>query len=80
MRGQSTAYSLLPAAFFVCLGCVSDDKPTTLVSGNPFGAKVQAPPAYKAAFAAAPVEVATRIDGLGRKLLAANPKLTNASP
>jgi hypothetical protein len=70
-----TAYCLLPTAF-VCLGCLSDDAPTTLVSANSFGPKPPAPsPVYKAAFAAAPIEMATRVDGLGRKLLAANPQL-----
>jgi hypothetical protein len=75
MRRLPTAYCLLPTAFF-CLGCLSGDKPTALVSANAFGAKPPAPsPAYKAAYAAAPIKMATRVDGLGRKLLAANPQV-----
>ena len=72
MKRLPTACRLLPAALLCCIGCLSDDAPTTLVSANPFGARPPAPPpAYKTAYAAAPLEVATRVDALGRKLLAA---------
>jgi hypothetical protein len=63
---------VLLSSFFLAPGCVSDDGPTALVAANPFAHRPPAGPRVKASYTAAPVDVAIRVDGLGRKILAAN--------
>jgi hypothetical protein len=68
---------LFPVSFFLTPGCLSDDAPTALVAANPFGGRPAplAPTRSKSSYAPPPLDVALRVNGLGFKILAANPQL-----
>ncbi len=62
-------------AWFVCLnGCVITQPTTPLVPSNPFGSAPSAP-LGQAPLAPASLQAAARVDGVGRKILAANSQL-----
>lgn len=66
----------LPLLVLFAAGCLWDEpRQTTLVPGNPLGNApfVQRP--VQTSFAPASLEAATRVDALGRKILAANPQI-----
>jgi hypothetical protein len=58
---------------FAAIGCVSWEANTTLVPSNPFGS-LPPPQTAHPALAPASLQAAARVDGLGRKILAANPQ------
>lgn len=65
---------ILPVCYLTATGCLSRQANTALVPSNPFGSL---PPAQTAHTSLAPasLQAAARVDGLGRKLVAANPQL-----
>jgi hypothetical protein len=65
---------LIFPAFLVATGCLPQDANTTLVPSNPFGS-APPPQAAHTALAPASIQAAARVDGLGRKLVAANPQM-----
>lgn len=69
----SGATLLLPLMVWVG-GCHSPEPDTTLVSANSFGNPAAVASQHHVAFAPAPIEVAARVDLLGRKIVAANPQ------
>jgi hypothetical protein len=64
---------LLIVPVFATIGCVSWEANTTLVPSNPFGS-LPPPQTAHPALAPASLQAAARVDGLGRKILAANPQ------
>lgn len=69
--GWLVVLSMLAAA----AGCTSQEKPSALVSPNPFDSSVPLSPGMRASYAPAATEEAARVDLLGRKLIAANPEI-----
>jgi hypothetical protein len=68
----------LAAALLACpcfLGCQADEAPTQLVHPSPFAQPANPREKATPAYTQASVDVAMRVDSLGRKLLAANPQI-----
>jgi hypothetical protein len=59
----------------LALGCVTDQPKTATVVENPFGSPSPPQVQQKVAFAPSSVEVAARVDTMGRKLVKANTQL-----
>ena len=70
---RCVAVLLLPA-LLVLGGCQSAQPDLPLVSANSFGNPAPSAPNHQVAYAPAPIEVAARVDLLGRKIVAANPQ------
>lgn len=66
---------LLVAGAIVAVGCQTDDAPTRLVNPSPFAQPASTRERTSAGYRQSSVEVATRVDAIGRKLLAANPQV-----
>jgi hypothetical protein len=65
---------ILPIFFLALAGCLPRQEQTALVPSNPFG-NPPPPPITHASTSPASVQAAARVDGLGRKLLTANPNI-----
>ena len=53
-------------------GCLIDDPRTEIVSDNPFGHTAPSPPTARTSYAPPTIEIAARVDQVGRKINAAN--------
>ena len=65
---------LIVPLFALAGGCVNDKETDILVSPNPFAGPAQVTRA-QTSFPQANVEIASRVDQLGRKIIAANPQI-----
>ena len=65
---------LIVPLFALAGGCVNDKENDILVAPNPFAGPAQVTRA-QTSFPQANVEVASRVDQLGRKIIAANPQI-----
>jgi hypothetical protein len=62
-------------ASLLTAGCVFDETQTAMVPSSPFGRAPLAQPQTHVALSPASLQVAARVDTLGREILAANPQL-----
>lgn len=72
---RSLGVALVPWAGLLLTGCQTDEAPTRLVNPSPFSQPAGPRERTSATYTQASIDVATRVDGLGRKLLAANPQV-----
>lgn len=74
-RWGRIAAAMLPCSCLFAAGCQTDEAPTKLVNPSPF-AQPAAPRQFAtAAYTQASIDVVTRVDALGRKLLSQNPQI-----
>ncbi len=59
----------------IATGCQTDEAPTKLVNPSPFAQASQPRPRATPAYTQASIDVVTRVDSLGRKLLEKNPQI-----
>lgn len=74
-RRFGAGVAVVACTSLLTVGCVSDEAPTKLVNPSPFAQPSQPRERTTAAYTQASIEVVTRVDAIGRKLLAANPQI-----
>jgi hypothetical protein len=72
---RSLCVALAAWAGFLLAGCQTDEAPTRLVNPSPFAQPAGPRERTSATYTQASIDVATRVDAVGRKLLAANPQV-----
>lgn len=74
-RGRLRELAVIVLPCCLAAGCQTDEAPTKLVNPSPFAQPAQPRERATAAYTQASIDVVTRVDAIGRKLLAANSQI-----